>query len=248
MITRTVANSFRPALKQHAASVAARTMPDTLKQVSRQAMPEALKQVSRQAVPTESLWYQFKRKVINFVSNINYNKASVHAVTEDMADKVLPRVKAGDILLRRTEGTSGNFFIPSWWKHAGVYVGDGQVVDATFHGIQKRSFKSFMTEGDHVLIVRAKNLDATQRQSIANYANRQVGKPYDFDFNFKDEARQSCTELANHAVKAGAGKELAAKNWVGSVTGDAFKNDNFGLVWTSTPSRAGWTSAPPKLV
>lgn len=228
MIQRTVASTLRPALQQRTRSVAA------------QAVPKALKQVAKQAAPTESLWYRIKKEVINFVSNFNYNKASVHAVTEDMADKVLPRLKPGDILLRRTEGTSGNFFIPSWWKHAGVYVGDGQVVDATFHGIGKRSFKSFMTEGDHVMIVRAKNLDATQRKSIANYAQHQVGKPYDFDFDFVDEARQSCTELANHAVKAGAGKELAAKNWVGSVTGDAFKNENFGLVWSSTPSQALW--------
>lgn len=231
MISRTVANSVTTTVRYQFSGAAAKRMPDVAKQVARQA---------KYAVPTESTWYQIKKKIINFISNIDYGKAKVHAVTEDMAAKVQPKLKPGDILLRRTEGTSGNFFIPSWWKHAGVYVGDGNVVEATFKGIDKTSFKHFMSEGDAVMIVRAKHLNPNQRQSIANYANHQIGKPYDFDFNFSDEARQSCTELANHAVKAGAGKELVEKNWIGSVTGDAFKNENFRLVWSSKPEKAKW--------
>lgn len=232
MISRNVVNALRPTVRQQVRTVAAHAAPETAARVS--------KQVVQHVLPPESTWYRLKRGFIDLVSNLNYNKAEVHAVTEEMAVKVQPRLKAGDILLRRTEGTSGNWFIPSWWKHAGVYVGDGQVVDATFHGIHKRSFKSFMTEGDHVMIVRAKNLSTEQRQSIANYAEHQIGKPYDFDFDFVDEARQSCTELANHAVKAGAGKELVGKNWIGSVTGDAFKNENFQLIWSSNPAKATW--------
>lgn len=228
MISRTVATSLRPTVRNKAQAVVARAVPDTVKQVA------------KQVAPPESLWYRMKREFINFISNINYNQPKAHAVTEEMAAKVKPNLRPGDILLRRSEGTSGNFFIPSWWKHAGVYVGDGQVVDATFHGIGKRTFEDFMTHGDHIMIVRAKNLNASQRESIANYAKHQIGKPYDFDFNFVDEARQSCTELANHAVKAGAGKELVGKNWIGSVTGDAFKNENFNLVWSSTPKKARW--------
>ncbi|HEY9857487.1 MAG TPA: YiiX/YebB-like N1pC/P60 family cysteine hydrolase [Stenomitos sp.] len=232
MISNAVANSLRPTLRRQAQAVAAKAAP--------QAATQAAKEVAAHAVVADSTWYTLKKKFIGLISNFNYNKAEVHAVTAEMADRVQPRLKAGDILLRRTEGTSGNWFIPSWWKHAGVYVGDGQVVDATFHGIGKRSFKSFMTEGDHVMIVRAKNLTADQRKSIANYAEHQVGKPYDFDFDFVDEARQSCTELANHAVRTGAGKELVQKNWIGSVTGDAFKNENFKLIWSSDPAQSKW--------
>lgn len=194
--------------------------------------------VMRHAVPAESAWYRFKKTVIDFFSNINIGKREVHGVTADMAAKVRPQLRPGDILLRRTEGTSGNYFIPSWWKHAGVYVGDGQVVDAAFKGIGKGSFKSFMTEGDSIMIVRPKNLSTQQREAVADYAKRQVGKPYDFDFDFLDEARQSCTELANHALKAGAGKDLVEKNWLGAVTGDGFKNSNFDLIWTNVPEKA----------
>lgn len=231
MIARTIANSFKPVVRYQMPKIPAKAMAEVAEKAAKQAA---------YVVPTESTWYQIKKKIINFASNIDVGKAQVHAVTEDMAAKAQAKVKPGDILIRRTEGTSGNWFIPSWWKHAGVYVGKGEVVEATFKGIHKTPFKNFMTDGDHVMIIRAKNLNASQSQSIVNYANHQIGRPYDFDFNFSDEARQSCTELANNAVKAGAGKELVQKNWIGSVTGDAFKNENFKLVWTSTAKKAKW--------
>ncbi len=241
MIQRTVVSNLRQPLRQQASREAAQSVSKASAQGVARAIQQTEKQLAsvvRVAAPQETTWYKIKKAVIDFFSNINLGKREVHGVTSEMAQKVLPKMQPGDILLRRTDGTSGNLFIPSWWKHAGVYVGEGQVVDAAFKGIGKDSFHKFMTEGDAIMIVRPKNLTETQRQAIADYANRQVGKPYDFDFDFLDEARQSCTELANHAVKVGAGQELVEKNWFGAVTGDGFKNSNFDLVWSNVPEKA----------
>lgn len=190
------------------------------------------------SAPPEGLWYRFKKTIADLFSNITYYTPEARGVTKEMAEQVQPKLKAGDILLRRTEGTSGNFLIPSWWKHAGVYVGDGQVVDAAFKGVHKGTFKKFMTDGDAVMVLRAKDLSGSQREAIARFANLQVGKPYDFDLDFADKARMTCTELANHALEAGAGKEVVPKNMLGAVVGDAFKNRNFELVWTNRPDMA----------
>lgn len=248
MIQRTLVSTMRQPLKQ-----TAREVSQTLAKVSTQVAAKSttqdatkaaqhagqtIAQVSRLAAPPETIWYKIKKSVINFFSNINLGKREVHGVTKEMAQSVLPKMQPGDILLRRTEGTSGNLFIPSWWKHAGVYVGDGQVVDAAFAGVGKNSLEKFMTDGDAIMIVRAKNLTDSQRQAIADYANRQVGKPYDFDFDFTDDARQYCTELANHALKAATGQDLVKKDWFGTVTGDGFMNPNFELVWSSHPEKS----------
>lgn len=243
MIQRTLATTMRQPLRQQASREIAQKAAKAATPVAAKAAQQAEKKlasVARLAVPQESAWYRLKKSIISFFSNIDIGKREVHGVTAGMAERTLPKMMPGDILLRRTEGSSGNLFIPSWWKHAGVYVGNDEVVDAVFKGIEKGSFNKFLTDGDSVMIVRPKNLNAQQRQAIADYANRQVGKPYDFDFDFLDEARQSCTELANHAVKAGAGKDLVAKNWFGAVTGDGFKNSNFELVWSNIPEKAAF--------
>ncbi len=245
MIQRTIASNLRqPIVRQAGRDIgqaAAKATTQASTQVAAKALRSAEKpiaSISRLAAPQESAWYRLKKTIIEFFSNLDIGKREVHGVTSDMARQVLPQMRPGDILLRRTEGSSGNLFIPSWWKHAGVYVGEGEVVDAVFKGIGKDSFAKFMTEGDSIMIVRPKNLTAQQREAIADYAKSQVGKPYDFDFDFLDEARQSCTELANHALKAGSGKELVEKNWFGAVTGDGFKNSNFELIWSNVPDQA----------
>jgi len=241
MIQRAMVSTMRQPIRQQAGQHlvrAAATAPSVAK--AAQEAGQQLASVSRLAAPTESLWYRLKKTVIEFFSTIDIGSRKTHAVTSDMAQRVLPQMQPGDILLRRTDGSSGNLFIPSWWKHAGVYVGEGQVVDAVFKGIGKDSLEAFMTGGDSIMIVRPKSLSDKQRQAIADYAKSQVGKPYDFDFDFLDEARQSCTELANHAVKAGAGQELVERNWFGAVTGDGFKNSNFDLIWSNVPDKAAF--------
>lgn len=238
MIQQKLVSAMRPQLTAPVLKAAPKALQGTVKAAT--TAERQLANVMRAAAPPETAWYRFKKKVIDFFSNINVAKREVHLVTNEMAERVAPKLRPGDILLRRTDGTSGNAFIPSWWKHAGVYVGEGEVVEAVFKGVDRNTFKKFMTDGDSIMIVRPKNLSPQQREAIATYAVGQVGKPYDFDFNFVDELRLSCTELASHAVKAGAGKELVEKNWLGAVTGDAFKNSNFELIWSNVPKRAAF--------
>lgn len=189
--------------------------------------------VGQLPAPPESLWYRLKTKVLDFLCNIDFPSAKIERLTEKAAFRVKPLLQPGDILLRRTEGTSGNFFIPSWWKHAAVYTGKGDVVEATFDGVQKSSLEDFFTHGDHVVILRAKDLKKADRKAMVNWANAQLGKPYDFDANFDDSSRLMCTELARTALLVGAKKDLVPLNWMGTVTGDNFLNEHFETVWSS---------------
>lgn len=194
--------------------------------------------VSSTPAPVDTLWYRIKRAVADVMCNLPIPSFTNRTLSEPAAPAGLQQeMKVGDVLLRRTEGTSGNLFIPSWWKHAAVYVGDGKIVEATFEGVQVTTLDEFFAHGDHVAVVSAKTMNKAERRDIAEYAKRQIGKPYDFDMDFDSDARLSCTELAYRALRAGGGQDIVQQNWFGAVVGDLFFSDKFDLVYTSAPER-----------
>ncbi|MNS62662.1 hypothetical protein D3C72_957310 [compost metagenome] len=186
--------------------------------------------------PKDTLWYRIKRAVADVLCNIDLPTIfASRTLGSTVPEGLKEQLKPGDVLLRRTEGTSGNYFIPSWWKHAAVYVGNGKVVEATFAGVKTTSLKEFFEHGDHAAVVRAKDLTEDEQKAMAKFARRQEGKPYDFDVDFNDASRLTCTELAYQALKAVKGKEVAQQNWFGAVVGDSFLTDKFEVVFTSSP-------------
>lgn len=194
--------------------------------------------VARRPAPVDSLWYRAKKAAANVLCNMDVRLAwfrYVRRIDDDTALQVAPQLKPGDILLRRTEGTSGNVFIPSWWKHAAVYVGGGKIVEATFKGVVETTLDDFFAHGDHVSVVRPKDFSKSQSRAMVTHARAQLGKPYDFDMDFDDASRVSCTELAANAVGAATKKPLVKRNWLDAVVADAFHNPNFDVVYNSTP-------------
>jgi hypothetical protein len=196
--------------------------------------------VARKPAPVDSLWYTIKVKLADFLCNLTVPKMEGKSIGDTAPAGLQDKMRVGDILVRRTEGTSGNFFIPSWWKHAAVYVGDGKVVEATFHGVQEITLDEFFAHGDHVAVLSPKNVSDTQRESVARYAKLSIGKPYDFDVNFDDDRRVTCTELAYQALIAGTGKQTVGKDWMGVVTGDDLVGaSTMDVIYNSDPQHGG---------
>ncbi|MNS14366.1 hypothetical protein D3C72_459840 [compost metagenome] len=195
--------------------------------------------VVTRAAPTEdSVWFRIKRSIMNVLCNVPLPSFTARTAPQAAPADLKAQLKPGDVLLRRTEGTSGNLFIPSWWKHAAVYTGDGYVVEATFNGVKKTPIDQFFAEGDHAMVVRAKGVTPEKQAQAAAYAEAQIGKPYDFDVDFDDDSRVTCTELADQAVNAAEGRTLVKRGMLNAVVGDAFMNNNFELLYTSSPERS----------
>jgi hypothetical protein len=193
--------------------------------------------VSVKPKPVDTIWYRVKRAVADVLCNLPIPSFQNRTLSDHTPPGLKQDLKLGDVLLRRTEGTSGNLFIPSWWKHAAVYVGNGKIVEATFEGVKTTTLEDFFAHGDHVAVVRPKGMNVLERHDIVRYAKQQVGKPYDFDMNFDDDGRLSCTELAYRAVRAGSGKDIVEQNWFGAVVGDSFLTDKFSVVYSSNEAQ-----------
>lgn len=190
--------------------------------------------------PEESTWFKVKKKVALALSGVDIQHT--RALTKEQAQAVTPQMKPGDVLLRRTDYTSANMVIPGFYGHAAVYVGNGKIIDATTHGVREVSVEQFFQEGDHALVMRPKNLSDDQSKKIVQYAQDQLGKVYDYDLDVKDDRRFTCTELVYSALKAGTSKEFAQENLLGGISPDKFRNQNFEVIWSSTPEESSLDS------
>lgn len=99
----------------------------------------------------------------------------------------------GDVLATRKDNAMTNYFLPGYWPHVAMYVGDGRVVEALKDGVQERALKSPFGN-DAIAIIRPR-LDPAAVQRAIDRAHTHVGKPYDFDFDFTRADRMVCTEV-----------------------------------------------------
>ena len=151
-------------------------------------------------------------------------------VTPERVEQVRQRLRAGDILLERRTWYLSNAFLPGFWPHAALYIGtedelrrlgvlddpavaehlarlrqsgpDGQqptVVEAVSEGVVLSSLGHTL-QADYVAVLRPRVDDAARAQAIVQ-ALRQLGKPYDFEFDFFTSDKLVCTELVYRAYE-----------------------------------------------
>jgi len=64
--------------------------------------------------------------------------------------------------------------------HAGVYVGDGFIVEATPDGVKKNGLTTHLNDNDMMWVYDFKNALPEQRIKIVEAATRRIDMPYDF--------------------------------------------------------------------
>ncbi len=150
---------------------------------------------------------------------------------------LITQIQPGDIVIRRFEGYVDKWFIPGFWNHAGLYIGnDGdkpeQIVHAVSEGVIQEDILNFMRT-DHMLVLRINGKKKKERTATAiESAKSIVGKPYDFGFDFQNSDRFSCTELVSYCYPSiNAGKKFLGKIRV--VADDFANSPNLSVVWDS---------------
>lgn len=187
-----------------------------------------------------------------------------YLVKGDEVRNVINSIKSGDILVRGYKNYIDGYFIPGFFSHVGLYLGKTEAKE-DWPEVVKSSFKEgdqiaihSMAEGvfmedilnfcrcDYLLILRRNkttepDLDfQNANKSIYDKALQNLGKPYDFKFDFSSFHAMSCTEfvyqsceeiMALYNVKIKKRKVLLTKKDM--IIPDDFVTNKFDIVFRS---------------
>ena len=124
-------------------------------------------------------------------------RPDIHKVRGADVRRILDTVEPGDILLRRFDGYLNTIFTPGFWGHAGLFVGNNQIVHAVSQGTISEDILNFC-RADAVCVFSVVNLTHPKPQ-IRLAVDRAIAAAdenidYDFDFSGLNETYY-CTEL-----------------------------------------------------
>jgi uncharacterized protein YycO len=134
-------------------------------------------------------------------------------------DELLNTLQAGDILLEKTPFRLTDQFIPGYWGHAAIWIGNEQdlkqlglwdhplikpwqkeikegrsIIEALRSGVELDPLDHFMNIDDMV-VLRDQTMTKEQSRQVIINAFRQLGKEYDFNFDISTSDRIVCSEL-----------------------------------------------------
>ena len=152
-------------------------------------------------------FYYLKKKIITVLGDVKVYKTPCFVMYDPGSyllkgkdfDQVSQVIRKYDVMLRRFDAYLDNGFIPGWWNHAGIYMGrakdkNGTVIHAVAEGVLQETLFDFM-RADHICILRPKfEYDPIK---VDAQVMKAMKKEYDFDFDFANGDRLSCTETIN---------------------------------------------------
>ena len=162
-------------------------------------------------------------------------------------------LQPGDVLVVRKEYALTNYFLPGYWPHAALFLGNttalrrlqgvdqkkltphwarfekttsgGDVVmESMRDGVRLRPLSSPF--GSDSLVVMRPQLATSEVSEALTRCLTHQGKPYDFDFDFSRSDRLVCTEVVYRAFDGVGAMELPLIHRVGrpSLSGDDLIN------------------------
>ncbi len=164
------------------------------------------------------------------------------SIREELQRSLMP----GDILLVRKEYALTNYFLPGYWPHSALYVGDavtiqsmglhqhahvvprwqrflqcdqpniGRVIEAMKDGVHIRRLESPF-QSDSILVIRPRLNPDSIRLALTR-AFFHEGKEYDFSFDFTASQRMVCTEVIYRAYDGIEGLRFPLTQRAGRMT------------------------------
>jgi len=141
--------------------------------------------------------HSFRYKTVYFLSKIFGQFAGqFHGKIDKKTNSMLLRshLQEYDIVLQKSLTHLTEKFIPGYFGHVGVYLGNDQMIETPRSGVRICSTEEF-SNGEIYLIVRPVNLSKSQKQKIKSSLNSQMGKKYDFNFDSQSPDRIVCSDL-----------------------------------------------------
>lgn len=154
----------------------------------------------------------------NAVGLVETRKGKLYG-RSDVRGKLQRTLAAGDIVLEKTPFRLTDKLIPGYWGHAAVWIGTESelkelgiwddpivaryheqiragrlVAEALRSGVEMNSLEHFLNI-DSIGVLRKPGLSRGSRAKTIIQALRQVGKPYDFNFDVESKERVYCSKL-----------------------------------------------------
>lgn len=129
-------------------------------------------------------------------------------VTADVLTSITPSLRAGDVIITRHDDAMSNLFLPGFWPHAALYIGDENeraelgldaslpgclFLEAKKDGVLIRPIEETLSV-DAFMVLRP-GLEPAHRAEALHRALSHEGKLYDFTFDFRVADRLACTEV-----------------------------------------------------
>ena len=171
-----------------------------------------------------SLWTQIYNTTLKIFGDLKVYKFPFfflydpgrYLIKGDETREVMNILKPGDIVVRGYKNYLDGYFIPGFFSHVGLYVGNVPNEDNiallpsaknAFYAEGEQIMIHAMAEGvfmedllnfcrcDYLIILRSKQVTQDNVNEIYNRALMQLGTPYDFKFDFAQYNNLSCTEF-----------------------------------------------------
>lgn len=167
--------------------------------------------------------YKGQSKVATFLGDTRLVNRPPY-ISEKQVEILSQKLQPGDILLERRNWYLSNPWLPGFWPHAALYVGtlndletlgvskhpavmkhlkkyagpaqDGHlytVIEAVSDGVILNTL-SHSAHADYIVALRPRLTDQQKAAAVIR-AFEQLGKPYDFNFDFDDTSKLVCTQL-----------------------------------------------------
>ena len=120
--------------------------------------------------------------------------------SEDFA-KAKNTLQKGDVVLVGSLRRASHLFINAPLTHTMYYTGNHEFIHAIGDGVEEATLEDVFTEYDTMLILRLKSKHQRAIPQMLKYIKQQVGKPYDFDFAYKNDDSFYCSALIHRALE-----------------------------------------------
>jgi hypothetical protein len=178
--------------------------------------------------------YAFQQWGSRMVSSLTTMPGHVPMLPAEIAERIRELIRPGDVFVTRKDSAVTNYFLPGYWPHAALYIGDDQVIESLKDGVRQRTLDSPF--GNDAVTVLRPTLDDALIDRVIDRARLHVGKPYDFDFDFTRSDRIVCTEVVYRSYEGIGGTRFQLSVRAGRQTlsaedllNDALRNQNFRL-------------------
>jgi uncharacterized protein YycO len=111
--------------------------------------------------------------------------------------EIMSNILPGDIILTKNDHYVTSMLIPGHYSHIGIYVGANKVIHSVNNkGVIKEDILDFLRV-DEAVALRLVGITKEERIEVCVRAHRELGKEYDYQFNFYSTSRFSCIELVH---------------------------------------------------